>query len=131
MKYEKENHSKFLLMYHIIFVCRYRKKLLQPIDQELKDLIYLISESSDFEIVEMETDKDHIHLLVKSKPKISVLSIVRKLKQLTTYRLWKTQKQYLKQFYRKENTLWSDGYFACTIRNVSRETLEMYIRNQG
>ncbi|AKB26237.1 Mobile element protein [Methanosarcina sp. MTP4] len=72
-------------MYHIIFVCKYRKKLLQPIDKELKDLIYLISESSDFEIVEMETDKDHIHLLVKSKPKIGVLSIVRKLKQLTTY----------------------------------------------
>ncbi|MFY1111810.1 MAG: transposase, partial [Methanosarcinaceae archaeon] len=42
-------------MYHIIFVCKYRKKLLQPIDKELKDLIYLISESSDFEIVEMET----------------------------------------------------------------------------
>ncbi len=67
-------------MYHIIFVCKYRKKILEPIDQELKNLIYLISENSDFKIVEMETDKDHIHILVESKTKISRLSIVRKLK---------------------------------------------------
>ncbi len=58
----------------------------------------------------METDKDHIHLLVKSEPKVSVLSIVRKLKQAITHKLWKTKHDYLRKYYWGENTLWSDGY---------------------
>ncbi|AKB17207.1 Mobile element protein [Methanosarcina sp. WWM596] len=53
------------------------------------------------------------------------------MKQEYTNRLWKTQKEYLKKYYWGENTLWSDGYFASTIGNVSKEAAEDYIRNQG
>ncbi|WP_156151187.1 IS200/IS605 family transposase [Methanosarcina sp. WWM596] len=130
-KYETRNYSKFLLMYHVIFVCKYRKVILEPISEELKQIMIDISKESNFEILEMETDKDHIHFLIKSEPKVSVLSIIRKLKQEYTNRLWKTQKEYLKKYYWGENTLWSDGYFAFTIRNVSKEAAEYYIRNQG
>lgn len=131
MGYETKNHSKFLLMYHVIFVCKYRKKILEPIDDILKQILFDISKESDFEILEMETDKDHIHLLIKSEPKISVLSIIRCLKQESTNRLWKVEKEYLKKHYLGENTLWSDGYFVSTIGNVSKEAVEYYIRNQG
>lgn len=95
MKYETRNYSKFLLMYHVIFVCKYRKVILEPISEELKQVMIDISKESNFEIMEMENDKDHIHFLIKSEPKVSVLSIVRKLKQESTNRLWKTQKEYL------------------------------------
>jgi len=118
-------------MYHVIFVCKYRKTILEPISEELKQVIYDISKESDFEILEMETDKDHIHFLIKSEPKISVLAIVRRLKQESTIRLWKTQKEYLRKYHWRENTLWSDGYFASTIGNVSKDAAEYYIRNQG
>ncbi|WP_243466552.1 IS200/IS605 family transposase [Methanosarcina mazei] len=127
MKYETRNHRKFLLMYHVIFVCKYRKVILEPISEELKQIMIDISKESNFEILEMETDKDHIHFLIKSEPKVSVLSIVRKLKQESTNRLWKN----LEKYYWGENTLWSDGYFASTIGNVSKEAAEYYIRNQG
>ncbi len=130
-KYETKNHSKFLLMYHVIFVCKYRKKILEPIDDRLKQTLFDISKESDFEILEMETDKDHVHLLIKSEPKISVLSIIRRLKQESTYRLWKAKREYLRKHYWGENTLWSDGYFVSTIGNVSKEAVEYYIRNQG
>lgn len=131
MEYEHKNHSKFLLMYYVIFVCKYRKRILEPINAELKQVIHSIEKESDFEILEMETDKDHIHLLVKSEPKVSVVSIVRKLKQETTNKLWKSQGSYLKRYYWREKTLWSDGYFASTIGNVSKVIAEAYIRNQG
>jgi putative transposase len=131
MEYGTRNHSKFLLMYHVIFVCKYRKQILNPISEELKQIIYNISKESDFKILEMETDKDHIHFLIKSEPKVSVLAIVRRLKQESTIRLWKTQKEYLRKYFWNENTLWSDGYFASTIGNVSKEAAEYYIRNQG
>ena len=131
MEYGTRNHSKFLLMYHVIFVCKYRKQILNPISEELKQIIYDISKESDFKLLEMETDKDHIHFLIKSEPKVSVLAIVRRLKQESTIRLWKTQKEYLRKYFWNENTLWSDGYFASTIGNVSKEAAEYYLRNQG
>ena len=64
MDYVSKNHSKFLLMCHLIFVCKYRKKLLIPLKEDIKQLIYEIADRYPFSIVEMEVDKDHFHLLV-------------------------------------------------------------------
>ena len=55
------------------------------------------------------------------------------LKQISTYRIWRQNNNNLdlsKQFW-KEKIFWSDGYFACSIGNVSKETIEKYIQNQG
>ena len=80
----------------------------------------------------METDKDHIHLLIDYAPKVSVLQIVRRLKQETTFELWKVHESYLKKHFWKERTFWSDGYFACSIgEGTSYDTIQEYIKNQG
>lgn len=78
-------------------------------------------------------DKDHIHLLVKYKPNVSILQIVRWLKQISTYRIWRhnSNGKILKHDFWKENTFWSDGYFACSIGMVSEEIIRKYIQNQG
>lgn len=55
----------------------------------------------------------------------------RKLKQETTHELCKTKSDYLRKYYWDKNTLWSEGYFASTIGNVSKEAAEYYIRNRG
>jgi putative transposase len=68
----------------VIFVCKYRKKLLNVLGNRVKSIMYEIADRSDFEIVEMEVDRDHIHLLIRSEPKLSPLMIVRKLKQEST-----------------------------------------------
>jgi putative transposase len=85
------------------------------------------------DIVQMEVDKDHIHLLIDSKPTMSLLEIVRLLKQISTYRLWRmgSVKRYLGKCFWKEHTFWSDGYFACSIGNASPDTIQRYILNQG
>lgn len=131
MDYVSENHSKYLIMCHLIFVCKYRKSLLLKFGDFIKKEFYRIESISDFNIVEMEVDVNHIHILVKYKPKISILQIVRKLKQVSTINIWKLHQEELKTHFWKENTFWSDGYFACSIGNVSKETIEKYIRNQG
>ena len=131
MDYVSENHSKCLIMCHLIFVCKYRKSLLLKFGDFIKKEFYRIESISDFNIVEMEADVNHIHILVKYKPKISILQIVRKLKQISTINIWKLYQEELKIHFWKENTFWSDGYFACSIGNVSKETIEKYIRNQG
>jgi putative transposase len=131
MEYISENHSKHLLMCHLIFVCKYRKKLLLKVGDDIKTEIESISNRYGWQIIEQEIDQDHIHILIRYSPKWSILEIVRLLKQLTTYRIWQKHNEYLSQHFWKERTFWSDGYFSCSIGNVSKEIIQKYIQEQG
>lgn len=86
--YTSKNHSKFILRYHIIFICKYRKNLMIQYGEFVKGTMVSISQKYDFEILEIEVDKKHIHLLVESEPKVSPFMIVRTLKQQITIKLW-------------------------------------------
>lgn len=57
MDYTSENHSKHLLIVHLIFSCKYRKRLLVKYGEEIKDIFYDISEENGLNIIEMEVDK--------------------------------------------------------------------------
>ena len=120
-------------MIHLIFVCKYRRSLLIRLSKDVKSIMFEIAEENNFRIEEMEVDKDHIHLLVKYAPSQSVLEIVRLLKQISTYRIWRkaNNSTYLQKYLWKENTFWSDGYFACSVGQVSKSVIEQYIRTQG
>lgn len=133
MDYISRNHSKHLLMVHLIFSCKYRKKLLIKYGSEIKKIFYDVSEEKDLNIIEMEVDKDHIHILVRYQPTRSILEIVRLFKQISTYRIWRQNDndKYLKKQFWNEKTFWGDGYFACSIGQVSKEIIEKYIQNQG
>ena len=131
--YTSVNRHKYYLKVHLVFVCKYRKQLLvnNDIDLKVKEIFKDIESKSDFNIDIMETDKNHIHLLVSYPPKVSISSIVRKLKQESTINLWKQFPVYLSKHFWKERTFWSDGYFACSIGEANPETVRRYIENQG
>ena len=131
MDYTSENHSKHLLMCHLIFVCKYRKKLLVRLGEYIKQETQRIAKHYDWQIIEQEIDNDHIHILIRYSPKWSILQIVRLLKQETTYRIWQQHQDYLSKHFWKERTFWSDGYFSCSIGNVSKATIQRYIETQG
>ena len=131
-EYISKNHSKFLIKYHIILVCKYRKQLLVgAVEYDMKKIMRHISEMSDFDIEVMETDKDHLHMMVRSDPKPSPLQIVRRLKQMSISAVWKKYGDFLRHNFYKEQTFWTDGYFVSSIGNVSQETIKKYIENQG
>ena len=74
----------------MIFVCKCRKQLITDNVREfILSTFKQIEEKSDFEIEIMETDKDHIHLLINYPPSVSVSSIARRLKQISSIELWK------------------------------------------
>lgn len=130
--YISKNHSKFLLKYHIILVCKYRKCLLVgEVAGDMKKILLDIALFSDFEIEVLECDKDHIHLLVSSPPKLSPLEIVRRLKQMSTIAIWKLQYRELRKKIWKHRLFWTDGYFVASTGNVSQETVRKYIESQG
>ena len=79
----------------------------------------------------METDKDHIHYMIETEPTMSISKIVNLMKSYTTYHIWKRYPDYLRKYFWKEHTFWTDGYFVCSVGNVSEEMLRKYIENQG
>ena len=74
---------------------------------------------------------DHIHILLDYKVTDCVSDIVKVLKMVTTRMMWKNHTYLMQKNFWKEHTLWSDGYFACSIGEASRETIQRYIQNQG
>lgn len=130
--YVSTNRSKHYLKCHLIFVCKYRKKLLVgDLDNDMKSIMQSITSKSDFEIEVFESDIDHIHFLIRYIPRLSVTSIVRKLKQESTIAIWQKHKNILSKNFWKEHTFWSDGYFVCSIGEASPETVRQYILSQG
>ena len=79
----------------------------------------------------METDKDYIHYMIETEPTMSISKIVNLMKSYTTYHIWKRYPDYLRKYFWKEHTFWTDGYFVCSVGNVSEEMLRKYIENQG
>lgn len=130
--WKSKNRRKYLLQYHLIFVCKYRKKLLfKEISDDIKQFSYDICQRHGVIIHKMETDKDHIHYMIETDTIISISKIVNLMKSYTTYHIWKHHKDYLSKHLWKENTFWTDGYFICSIGNVSERQLRKYIENQG
>jgi putative transposase len=130
--YNTTSHSKYLLQCHLVFSTKYRKKILNgALSDDLKQIMYDIANERGIVIKAMETDNDHIHLMIDYPPKKSVLEMVGNFKSMATNRIYKRHKTFLKNHYWKENTLFSDGYFACSIGEASPETIKKYIDTQG
>lgn len=131
-KYRSKNRHKYLLQFHVIFVCKYRKKLLNTkISEDIKRLSIEIFSKRNSIIKYMETDKDHIHYMIETDPTIRLSDLVRTVKSYTTFHIWKLHEEFLKKRFWKERTFWTDGYFISSLGNVSEKTLKNYIENQG
>ena len=124
--------SKHILKAHLIFCVKYRNKLLQgKLNEHMKAILVEISENSDFNNEVIETDKDHVHMMIDDIPRLSISSIVNRLKAVSTNRIWKLYPNHLKKHFWQERTFWSDGYFVCSIGEASPDTIRRYIETQG
>ena len=131
-RYNRHNRRKYSPKVHIVLVTKYRKQLLKgSIADDVKQKIFDIANTHGYEIIAMETDKDHMHFLISYDTTDRVCDIVKIVKQETTYYLWQKYGSFLSKQYWKKRIFWSDGYFACSIGEVSSATIQKYIENQG
>ena len=131
-RYNRHNRRKYSLKVYIVLVTKYRKQLLKgSITDDVKQEILDIANTRGYEIIAIETDKDHIHFLLSYDTADRVCDIVKIIKQETTYHLWQKYSSVLSRQYWKEKTFWSDGYFACSIGEVSSATIQKYVESQG
>ena len=131
-RYNRNHRRKYSLKVHVVLVAKYRKQILKgSIADDVKQNIYDICNSKGYEIIAMETDKDHLHLLISYDTTDRVCDIIKQIKQQTTYYLWQKYQNFLSGQYWKKRIFWSDGYFACSIGEVSSATIQKYIESQG
>lgn len=124
--------TKSCLKYHVIFVTKYRKKLItNELSFFIKDIFSDISMKNNFKILIQETDKDHIHLLIELKPENTVSKIVSKLKQISTKKLYEFYGHILKKYYYKYNIFWSGSYYINSVGENDIKTIFNYIKNQN
>lgn len=131
-RYYCHNRRNYCLKVHIALMTKYRKPLLPGnVSSCVKTIFYTVAEKNDWKILAMETDVDHIHILLEYDTTERICDIVKELKQKSTYYLWEQFANVLKSEYWKKKIFWSDGYFACSIGEVSESTIQHYIKNQG
>ena len=131
-EYNHKSHSKYLIKLHFVFAVKFRKRLLiEKLNYDMLQIMFEISKQKKFTIDTMQSDIDHLHILVDIPPTLSAFDVAHCLKQISTNRIYKKHKYELKKHFWKENTFWSDGYFVCSTGNASTETIRKYIETQG
>ncbi|WP_059105043.1 IS200/IS605 family transposase [Shouchella shacheensis] len=125
--YRRTKTTVSLINYHFVFCPRYRRKIFinNNLDIRFKELTHEIAKENNFDIISMETDKDHVHLFISTLPSFSPADVMAKIKG-------KTSKIIREEFLDLKHlpSLWTRSYFVSTAGNVSSETIKQYVENQ-
>lgn len=130
-KYIHKSHNISVLIYHFVCPAKYRKVIIsKAVDVSLKVICEEISERYEIGFMEIGTDKNHVHFLIQSVPKLSPTQIVTIVKSITAREIFKRHPEVKRELWGGE--FWSDGYFVNTVSKFGDEsTITNYVRNQG
>ncbi len=109
------SHTAYRLQYHVVWVCKYRRRILRPGVQEYlhKVLLGLL----------------HLHMVMVIPPKYAISDVMGRLKSQSSSRMRKKFK-WLSKVYWKENIIWSPGYFVSSI-GIDEKVIKNYVERQG
>ena len=129
---DKNLHAVFDLEYHLVIVTKYRHPVLTDEVKEslLRHTYRLFENNFDCKVFEINTDKDHIHILFSAKPQVQLSKLVNSYKTATSRLLRKEFSDFLSSYYWKPY-FWSRSYFICTVSERSHDVVTAYIENQG
>ena len=131
MEIYKGSHSVYRLQYHVVWVCKYRRRVLKPnMCSYLHRILPTLMRSMPGVVMEaIGFDKDHIHMVLVIPPRYSISSVMGQLKSQSASRMRKTY-PWLKKVYWNENVLWSPGYFVSSV-GLNEELIRSYVEHQG
>ena len=128
-RYEHGAHTTHRLKYHLVWIPKYRKRVLQgPLARRLYELLHQCSDVNDWPIDELNVQTDHIHMLVQLPPSVSVSQAVKTFKGGTSKRI-REEFPELEEFL-WDDSLWAAGFFAESVGQVTEGRIKLYIKNQ-
>ena len=127
MEYAYENHTVHLIVYHIIFCPKRRRKvLIGPIHDRLQHIIQEVVEEHKWSVIELAIQPDHVHLFIRSNPYTLPTDIARLIKGRSAHVL-REEFPALKRL----PSLWTRSTFYSTAGNVRSEIIQKYIERQS
>ena len=125
------SHCSYQIRYHQVLCVKYRKQMFLKKEYvlSLKKILYEISERYWYDIEEMGTDGDHVHIFVWWRPSISPSEIMQKIKSITAKELFKKHPEIKEEL--RWWAFWSSGWYIWTIWEwTTEEIVRKYIKNQ-
>ncbi|WP_282709368.1 IS200/IS605 family transposase [Ligilactobacillus sp. Marseille-Q7487] len=130
MELDTNNHSVFLLYYHLVLVTKYRRQVIDDeISEFAKTTFVRIAESYHITLIEWNHDKDYVHIMFKAQPKTELTKFINAYKSASS-RLIKRDFPRVKQFLWKE-MFWSKSFCLLTTGGAPIDVIKKYIQNQG
>jgi putative transposase len=127
-KYQHSGHAKHDIKYHIVWITKYRYKIITPeIGKRLKELLIQGCRSRGISIRKGHIDVDHVHLLLSCPPDLSVSKIVQYLKGRSSHLLQDEYSQLKKRYWGQH--LWGRGYFCVTVGAMTEDMIKAYIES--
>jgi putative transposase len=127
MEYAHDNYNVYLIVYHIIFCPKRRRKILVgPIQERLQQIIRDVAMANNWKVMELAIEPDHVHLFLQSNPRTLPTDIARLMKGRSSH-LLREEYPWLKRM----PSLWTRSTFYSTADNVSSETIQRYIERQS
>ena len=131
MDYIKGGHNVYLLTYHIVFVTKYRKPVInEEISEFLKEHIAYLCGRFDAELLTAETDRDHIHLLVSMPPDVAPSRLVATLKTQLSKEVRAEYTEHVRKYLWGDAPFWSNSYFIASTGTTVMEKVKEYIEKQ-
>ena len=128
-RFQKLSHVIWHCQYHIVWVPKYRYKVLKgKIGEEVRKTIIVQSERLGCEIVELNVQVDHVHLLIEVPPKVSISALMGVMKGKSAIRVFSKFPE-LKQRPYWGNHFWAEGYCIDTV-GLNSEMIQKYVKYQ-
>ena len=128
-KYWYGAHTKHRHMYHIVWLPKYRKKVLTgAVKDRLIELLTECAEVNGWEIQELNVQLDHVHLVIQLPPSIAVSKAVQLFKGISS-KMIRAELPEIKKFL-WGNDFWADGFFSESVGYCDEQTILNYVRNQ-
>ena len=127
--YRRGRHCVFALHAHLVFVTKYRRKVFsKDMLDDMRGVFASVCTDFEAELIEMDGEDDHVHLLVNYPPKIPLTKLVNSLKGVSSRRM-RQMHPTLRPRYRK-GVLWSPSYFAASCGGAPISIIRQYIERQ-
>ena len=130
MEFDTNNHSVFILHYHLIMCIKYRNKVMNDeISDRLKDIFEYICPKYNIILEEWNHDTDHVHILFRGQPNTEISKFINAYKSASSRLIKKEFTQIRKSLWKE--MFWSQSYCLLTTGGVTVDIIKQYIQSQG
>jgi len=129
ISYQSGAHSKHRLMIHLVWIPKYRKRVLRgKLANRISELLHICAEANGWKVLELNVQPDHVHIVVQFVPTVAVSKMVQLLKGKSS-KVIREEFPELEEVYWGDS-FWADGYFAETAGHCNIEAVLHYVKNQ-